>query len=673
MYSLASVLAREQAIAENLFCQLERTDTPAVPPEIVEAAIDNAETRIGGTFTPGQRAAAEAICTSGRGAELVVGVAGSGKTTMLSAVTAAFEANGVEVLGSATSGQAARTLGSEANIGESRTLASLIWRLDHHQLILSDRSVVVLDEVGMTDDVDLVRLAAHVDVSGAKLVLLGDHRQLGSVGPGGALGALVARHPEAVHQLSENRRQHDPAERATLEELRNGDVATAVSWYVEHDRVHARAGREEAVQAAVDAWAADTAAGHDTALSAWRRVNVAELNTRARAWMAATGRLRGPELRCPGAAFRGGDRVVALAPLGEGSMVTSQRGVVEAVDLTTGTMVIRCSDGQQVRLGAEETNVDHLAYGYATTVHRSQGATVDRAHLFADGGGRELAYVAMSRARKSTQVWTVADDVDQAAEDLRRDWGHEHRPTWAIDTGLPSRRPSSQVDEEAFRGLGQEDRVHLAAIVGADATIAGRALRVVGPADPRSALERAHARLEQLQRARADLLAGRGTEESTEAGQAIADLREARTARRLAASTAEHGARRRDRRHAVKEEGFWAAREAEALGRVQTHVAPQVAHLDAELARCHALIGGLGAQSERHRLAADRASLRLSELDRSVLLDANLTSYRNRMDGVGSPVDGRAELGLPDRRQLHPSVHPSEPEHSPELGLGIDI
>jgi ATP-dependent exoDNAse (exonuclease V) alpha subunit len=130
---------------------------------------------------------------------------------------------------------------SEAEIGESRTLASLIWRLDHRQLNLSEQTAVILDEVGMTDDVDLVRLAAHVEAAGAKLILVGDHHQIGSVGPGGALGALVARHPNAVHHLMENRRQHDPEERQALAALRDGEVAEAISFYVEHDRIHAKA------------------------------------------------------------------------------------------------------------------------------------------------------------------------------------------------------------------------------------------------------------------------------------------------------------------------------------------------------------------------------------------------------------------------------------------------
>ena len=94
-------------------------------------------------------------------------------------------------------------------------------------------------------------------------------------------------------------------------------------------------------------------------------------------------------------------------------------------------------DGRDQLFAAEDMTADRLDYGYATTVHRAQGATVDIAHRFHDGGGRELAYVAMSRARQQATVHVVADDVDQAVEDLQRDWAHERRPRWAIDTGTP--------------------------------------------------------------------------------------------------------------------------------------------------------------------------------------------------------------------------------------------
>jgi hypothetical protein len=96
-------------------------------------------------------------------------------------VTADLTAAGYEVVGTATSGQAARALGQETGI-EARTLRSLVWRLDHGQLTLTDRAVVVLVT------------------------------------------------------LTENRRQQDPAEIDALLQLRDGHVAAALEFYVSRDR-----------------------------------------------------------------------------------------------------------------------------------------------------------------------------------------------------------------------------------------------------------------------------------------------------------------------------------------------------------------------------------------------------------------------------------------------------
>ena len=171
---------------------------------------------------------------------------------------------------------------------------------------------------------------------------------------------------------------------------------------------------------------------------AWRRANVAALNSRARVAMAAAGRLSGPELHVGGNVYQAGDRVVTLAPSAHGQLVTSQRGEVRAVDPEPGTLTVSMDDGStQHPRHEEQIGPDRFAHGYATTVHRSQGATFDTAHLFADGGGRELGYVAMSRAREETHVYLAADDIDQAREDLARNWTTERRWQWAIDTGTP--------------------------------------------------------------------------------------------------------------------------------------------------------------------------------------------------------------------------------------------
>ena len=172
------------------------------------AAIRQVELSRGMRLTERQAEVAKALLTSGHALDLVVGVAGSGKTSTLSAVREGFEAAGYHVLGAATSGQAAKALGQGAGVA-SRTVASLTWRLEHGREALTPRHVLVLDEGAMSSDADVGKLLAAVEASGAKLVAVGDYRQLGSVGPGGALEALAARHPGHVWTLTDNLRQVD--------------------------------------------------------------------------------------------------------------------------------------------------------------------------------------------------------------------------------------------------------------------------------------------------------------------------------------------------------------------------------------------------------------------------------------------------------------------------------
>ena len=322
------------------------------------------------------------------------------------------------MLGTATSGQAARTLGHHAAI-PSGTVRSLLWRLDHGQVTLDERSVLVLDEASLIADVDLARLLLAVNSGGGKLVIVGDPRQLAPVGPGGALQALVERHPDIVTVLNQNLRQREPAERVALHHLRAGNVQAAVGFYAAHGRIRIAASRTETLAAMVDAWAADTTAGHDTLMLAWRRSSVADLNRLARVRAEQRGWLTGPDLDTPdGRSYAVGDPVVALAPNHDGQLLTSQRGRVVAINQRAQTLTIATDDRRRVTLRGEALDADHLDHGYALTVHREQGATADRSHYLAEGGGRELAYVAMSRARGPSIVHAVADNLAQAIEDI---------------------------------------------------------------------------------------------------------------------------------------------------------------------------------------------------------------------------------------------------------------
>jgi conjugative relaxase-like TrwC/TraI family protein len=434
-YTTASVLAVEVAIARVAADGMATRSAVEVPAEAVRAAIWAKEARLGHPLTDGQAAAIDGICRSGRQLDLVLGVAGSGKTTALDIARAAFEAHGHRVFGTATSGQAARTLAGEAGI-DSRTVASLLHRLDHGQLALARRDVLILDEAGMTDDRDVLRLLLAARTAGTKVVMVGDDRQLGPVGPGGSLQALLARAGSAVHVLDQNIRQHDRGERLALTRLRAGDVQRAVAWYATHDRIQAAPTRDRALEATVDAWHADVRSGLNSAMYAWRRVNVADLNVRARARMAAEGCLHGPELVAEGGRrYQAGDRITVLAPTIDQQVVNGQTGTVTAVDAERQRLTVRLDTGLTRTFTGGELDADHLDHAYATTIHRAQGATVDTAHRFHDGGGRELAYVANSRARQGTTIHAVADTLDQALDDLEHDWTRERRPRWALDLG----------------------------------------------------------------------------------------------------------------------------------------------------------------------------------------------------------------------------------------------
>ncbi len=439
VWTARCVLADEERIA-TLAEALTGDEGPKVEEQAALDAVTRLEERLGVPLTTTQREVAIGLLVSGHHLDLVKGVAGSGKTTTLAAVRDGFESAGYSVLGAATSGQAARNLGEGAGI-ESRTVASLTWRLEHNTLELSDRHVLILDEGAMTSDVDLARLLTAVEQSGAKLIVVGDDRQLGAIGPGGALTALAERHPEQLWALTDNLRQNDPAERVALCELRDGDVVAAVGWYARNGRVHPVLDRRRAVTGMIRAWAAGIDAGRDPLLLAYRRDNVETLNRAARDLWERSGRLTGPELLAPGGrAYRAGDRVITLAPGPQGAWVTSQAARVTAVDSEAETLTAITPDGRELYMRGEDLGADRLGYGYAITAHRAQGTTVEVAHVLDDGGGRELAYVAMSRARTASHVYTTAPDLTQAAQRLAWSWDDERRQQWATDQARAAQR-----------------------------------------------------------------------------------------------------------------------------------------------------------------------------------------------------------------------------------------
>ena len=250
-----------------------------------------------------------ALLTSGNGYDLVIGQAGTGKSTMLGAARAGWEEAGHKVIGTAVAARTAAAL--EAGTGiPSSSLTQLLSDL-REAGGLTSRHVVVVDEASLVGSRPLDRLRSHVDRSGAKLVLVGDNRQLSSIDAGGALRSLSNELGAHVVTLSTNRRQgasDQQWERDALIALRDGDVVPAVSAYAEHGRVTITATLDQARQQIVEDWWA-VHHNHTTAILAVRRADVSALNDMVRARRQAGGEL-GEEIRIGDKAFSVGDRVI---------------------------------------------------------------------------------------------------------------------------------------------------------------------------------------------------------------------------------------------------------------------------------------------------------------------------------------------------------------------------
>jgi conjugative relaxase-like TrwC/TraI family protein len=430
------VIDTEREIAARALDRHRIGTAPALTVKAVDYALARTEFEIEHDLTDSQRRTVIGVCSSGRGLDVVIGVAGSGKTTALRAVGHAYGADGHQIIAAATSGQAARTVGHDADI-ESYTVASLLARLERGSIALDQRSVVVLDEAGMTNDHDIAALLTWTTNRGAKAVLVGDDRQLSAVGPGGGLRALADRFGGSVWELNENIRQPDISERQALAELRSGDIETAVDWFARNDRIVTAPDRHELYGAVVDGWLTDLDQGRNTVMLAWKRNTVDALNHLARTAYGDRGWLTGPEVIGRGGnRYRAGDRIVTLAPI-DSEIPTSSTGTIRHIDVDTGVFQVAFDHGRSFTLPHVYLSSEWLDHGYAVTVHRAQGATVDTAHTVEDGGGRELAYVGLSRARQRSTLYIEADNLNQAIEDLTGTWAIERRQQWVTDTVEP--------------------------------------------------------------------------------------------------------------------------------------------------------------------------------------------------------------------------------------------
>jgi len=405
------------------------------------------------------------LCRRGAGVGVVVGKAGTGKTYALGVARHAFSLDGYRVMGAAPTGIATTSLDAEG-FEEVATVDRLLVELDQAarpssqrtargghaapEPLLDARTVLVVDEAGMVGSRKLTRLLDHAHHAGAKVVLVGDDRQLAAIDAGGGFRGLRLRLGASV--LTENRRQREAWERDALELVRDGQVDEAVDAYREHDRVVAARSKTELTLELVRDWwtahqeaeAAESAGepGKDAVILAYRRDEVDRLNTVCQQVMVENGRLGVEELKVADRAFHVGDQVVCgsneLRGLG---VANGTRGTVTALDVGLRAITIRTEQGRQIALDADY--LDRLKpkgrrvvdLAYATTGHKAQGLTRWRALVRITGQeDTNWLYVQLSRAKHLTRLFTIVGPEPQQAAD---------------EVDLPEREPTDAYDQLA--------------------------------------------------------------------------------------------------------------------------------------------------------------------------------------------------------------------------------
>jgi conjugative relaxase-like TrwC/TraI family protein len=384
------------------------------------------------------------LVTSGDGVELVVGKAGTGKTLALSAARHAWESDGYRVRGAALSAKAAQGLEGGAGI-TATTLTRLLGDLDSGRLDLGDRDVLVIDEAGMVGTRNLAVLIDAASQSGSKLVLVGDPRQLPEIEAGGAFAGLMSR--IGAIELTENRRQHELWERGALDQLRHGNPALGLAAFDTAQRVVTAASMAEARTQLVERWMESTALGEESIMMAVNRRDVAALNDRARVALRDAGKL-GPDIVITDEInLAVGDRIVCLRNDAKIAVLNGTYGVVRSAE--RGGVTVITSDGLR-QLPESYLCAGHLAHGYAVTVHKAQGATVDRAFVLAtDSLTREAGYVAMSRARKGTELFVPVSSFEDGI--VASPW-QESTPLDAVARRLTISRAKAMATDELASG-----------------------------------------------------------------------------------------------------------------------------------------------------------------------------------------------------------------------------
>jgi Ti-type conjugative transfer relaxase TraA len=361
----------------------------------------------------------------------VSGMAGTGKTTMLQAAREVWEEQGYTVIGASLAAIAAKNLETEAGI-KSQTIAKLLYDIDQLEKgragkphPLDAKTVLVVDEAGMVGTRQMERLIGEANKQGARLVLVGDERQLQPIEHGGpfrVISEIVGK-----SELKEIRRQRNEQDKKAVYAFADGKAAEGLRAYIERDLVTIQETRTDTVKTLVHDWGKDKTSLQSKAIFGTTKEAVRELNGTAQDLRRERGELGEGSVEANGYTFYEGDRVLFTKNSKKLGVLNGDVGTVVKVSAATDHLYVTLDRNDLVAVPLFDYR--NVELGYALTTHKMQGKTVENAYILSGGSmlDRELSYVQMSRHRNEARLYFAVEESGKEIQNIASIMSHSRQ------------------------------------------------------------------------------------------------------------------------------------------------------------------------------------------------------------------------------------------------------
>ena len=430
-YTTRAVLADEARIMRDAAVLADRTRY-GLTTVAGEAVLDRHQQ------VTGERRAAFWRAIEPGGLAVIAGESGTGKSTTLAAVRDAYEAAGYRVIGMAWTNAVVQNLGQDG-FRNATTIAAELKRLETGATQWDRRTVLIVDEAAMLSTKHLAMVTSEAQAAGAKLILAGDDKQLASIERGGIFGALKEQHGAAeLHQVV---RVSDAAQRRAFNLMHRGEFLPALSIFSRQGAIDWSGRQEEALGRLVDKWETDSAAapGKSQFVFAYTNADVKELNAvlrQVRAGQGALGRDHTLETADGPIPFAENDRIQFTGTARRGDerragIVNGTLGTIRGIEDGRVTVALDGKPGAPERLVSfvagtrqEAGEFGQFRHGYAGTIYKGQGRTLDQTYLYHSQHWRSASsYVALTRHRSDVHLFVATEtarDLGQLARQMAR-------------------------------------------------------------------------------------------------------------------------------------------------------------------------------------------------------------------------------------------------------------